>query len=667
LLLWHSIIDLRIPIRSQLTAIIYEKSLRRKHITAAKRDQSRQRSLDGGGAPPKSDSEDGATDKKSQRAVINLVGLDANRIAHFSLIQYMFPTSALRLFISTWFLIYLLGWVPILLGFLSAAFIMPINYILSKILFATGQRLMKIRDQKLELMNDALQGIRQIKFSALEWQWENRILSLRDKEMATLWEYFRSTIVFEACWTAAPIILAITSLGSYAWIHGTITPSTAFTSLGILSTLDFTVSMMPTILRLGIDCWVSLGRIEKYLDGPELGKTRHDGVEICFDAACLAWPANDDAGTDPARFVLRDVSLTFPLGELSVIVGKTGSGKSMLLAALLGEADLLSGSISFPSPPTIHEHQGDWILPAAVAYVGQIPWIENATLKNNILFGLPFVSERYKQTLTACALNKDLQGLPNGDDTELGVNGVNLSGGQKWRVAVARAVYSRAGILIMDDIFSAIDATVGREILEGCLLGSLCEGRTRILATHHLGLVQKHTKLIVGLAEGSVQYAGPASGLGEEVALERIKRLDVDDSDSQGPQGVEGMESAVKTVEMKAPRKFVEDESRQKGSVKGRIYAIYMNASGGWIIWALFAAWYLSYEGTLIGMFTSHTASTFSVAKTPLYRCLTLFGSTVLGFEALDKPRGSFKQTVTNNFWQLRKRLLPRPTGVYPP
>jgi ABC-type multidrug transport system fused ATPase/permease subunit len=167
----------------------------------------------------------------------------------------------------------------------------------------------------------------------------------------------------------------------------------------------------------------------------------------------------------------------------SVICGKTGCGKSLLLASILGESDVIAGSIKLPAKQSSVEE--DWIDHSLVAYVAQIPWTENATIRDNILFGLPYLQERYEQVIWACALEKDIEIMPDGELTEVGANGINLSGGQRWRITYARALYSRAGTLVLDDIFSAVDAHVGRHILEHGLLGPLAEGRTRILATHH--------------------------------------------------------------------------------------------------------------------------------------------------------------------------------------
>lgn len=185
--------------------------------------------------------------------------------------------------------------------------------------------------------------------------------------------------------------------------------------------------------------------------------------------------------------MLRDVNVSFPPGELSVVSGKTGTGKSLLLAGILGEVDVLQGKINVPRPPEPKDRHDElatrdnWIIPSSIAFVAQIPWIENASIKDNILFGLPFDEYRYKKVLEVCALKKDLDILTDGEKTEIGANGINLSGGQRWRVTFARALYSRAGILVLDDIFSAVDAHVGRFIFEKGLTGRLNTAR-RILA-----------------------------------------------------------------------------------------------------------------------------------------------------------------------------------------
>jgi len=391
----------------------------------------------------------------------------------------------------------------------------------------------------------------------------------------------------------------------YAWMNGVLLPSVAFVSLGVFKALEVTLSVVPELTTDLLDCWISINRIEGYLNSPEVTPISKDSDEISFDNVSIAWPA-DEGVAEEDKFVLRNINVTFPEGELSVISGKTGTGKTLMLAAILGEVDMLGGTLYVPISPPLsdrHDHKANkdnWIIPKAIAYVAQIPWIENASIKDNITFGLPYDEERYRKTVEVCALTKDLEMLTDGENTEIGANGINLSGGQKWRVTLARAVYSRAGILVLDDIFSAVDAHVGRHIFDKCLNGELAAGRTRILVTHHVGLCEPKTKYLVELGDGGVLSSGLLSELREEGTLERIKskepsseEIEIDGMDTAVNSDTDGESAQVNTdgsplkrVPSKSTaRKFVEEESREQGAVHKRVYLTYLHDSGGWLYW----------------------------------------------------------------------------------
>jgi ABC-type methionine transport system ATPase subunit len=193
--------------------------------------------------------------------------------------------------------------------------------------------------------------------------------------------------------------------------------------------------------------------------------------------------------------------------------------------------------------------------------------------------------------------------LTDGENTEIGANGINLSGGQRWRVTFARALYSRAGILVLDDIFSAVDAHVGRYIFENGLTGELGMGRTRILVTHHVALCKSKTKYIVELGDGTIENSGLVQELEEDGTLEHIisheetsEQVERDEDstavNSEDSSDVENTEPLKKVDSKKStPKKFVQEESREKGRVKTKIYLDYLKSSGGVPFWsfALFA------------------------------------------------------------------------------
>jgi len=274
-----------------------------------------------------------------------------------------------------------------------------------------------------------------------------------------------------------------------------------------------------------------------------------------------------------------------------------------LLAAIIGEAEIVSGRIYRPKiAPDNHLNDRlasstNWIIPSATALVAQIPWIENTSLKSNILYGLPYIDSRLSKVLEACALAKDLEMLPDGVETEIGANGINLSGGQRWRITLARALYSRAGILILDDIFSAVDAHVGRHILLNALEGELSDGRTRILVTHHIQLVRPFASYIVELGtngsieSSEVQLPSKVSKFQENlVPIDATGSDDLRDVSLAGPSLIE-----------QEPKKFVENEKREEGRVKWAVYKRYARAFGGWTYGSLTVGLFIFSSFTTLG------------------------------------------------------------------
>ena len=490
---------------------------------------------------------------------------------------------------------------------------------------------MKYRDIKMAVVTEALQGIRQIKFSALEHNWYEKIMDTRRKELATQWRVFVFDTLLISVWIFNPVMLAGVALSVYAVINKGLSASVAFTTISVFEAIEMTLAVLPELFTDLIDAKVSAGRIQKYLESAEKGDTTIDGDHISFKDATIAWPS-DDVADEEEQFQLKNLNIDFPKHELSVISGKTGSGKSLLLASVFGEADCLAGQLVVPRAPPSNERYdaqatpATWYIDAAIAFVAQIPWIENATIRDNILFGLPYHPSRYKKVLHACALEKDLEMLEDGEMTDIGANGINLSGGQKWRVSFARALYSRAGTLVLDDIFSAVDANVGRHLFEEALTGELGQGRTRILVTHHVALCLPKTKYSVLLGDGTVKHAGTIEELRrtgnlkdildhdveeqarkEEEELERQNTLTVDDGGgalqkmfshqsrnrrpsamSDAGRGELQRKKSHATIEdgkQAPPKKFTEEEGRATGSIKWAVYAEYIRACGGFAYW----------------------------------------------------------------------------------
>ncbi len=502
-----------------------------------------------------------------------------------------------KLILAGGFAVSLMGWTPVLSGLAAGCMMVPVSTMLSKRYTSLHFGLMKYRDGKAHLLTEALQGMRQIRYSALEQHWEKKILASRNEELRQYWRValWQCLVVFIV--NLGPLLLASVTFSIYVFMNGThIRASIIFTSLGLFDQLDEAVALLPLLQMYLLEAWTSAVRLEKYFNQSDKEPVSEPGNAIAFDNATVAWPRIEDAdiraaGEEEERreahSMLRDATLDFPIGKLSVITGKTGSGKSLLLAALLGEVKLLSGTIRMPPLPQFddsaeHIPESEWIIPQLTAFVSQTPWIEGGTVKENIVFGVPFVADRYRRVLAACALEKDIELLVDGDETEVGPKGVTLSGGQRWRVALARALYSRAGILVLDDVLSAVDAHVGRLIVEEALTGVLARGRTRILATHHAELVLPHASYLVLLNSGAVESAelfSPAAM--QDVVAEESEPGTTSTPPDETSAGVQDGQSASATP--KKSRK--EEEQRETGRVKWEVYKAYYKASGGAVPW----------------------------------------------------------------------------------
>ncbi|TMW67960.1 hypothetical protein Poli38472_007632 [Pythium oligandrum] len=272
-----------------------------------------------------------------------------------------------------------------------------------------------------------------------------------------------------------PVFVSIASFGVYSVVlHRELTPAIVFTSLSLFQMIQAPLRNFPSVFTRLIQSKIALERVAKFLDMSEINS---DNIISIEDASAdeyikknvIVSVENATFGWDESSMVLRDVNLEIKPGEFYVVHGTVGCGKSSLCSALLGEMIKKSGQV---------------YVGGTVAYCSQQAWIQNMTVRENILFGKPYDRKKYEKVLDACALTKDLASLASGDQTEIGERGVNVSGGQKARIALARACYSDASIYILDSPLSAVDAIVQNEIFNKCLLG-LLRHKTIILVTHN--------------------------------------------------------------------------------------------------------------------------------------------------------------------------------------
>ncbi|KAL3759959.1 hypothetical protein ACHAWU_000582 [Discostella pseudostelligera] len=297
-----------------------------------------------------------------------------------------------------------------------------------------------------------------------------------------------------------------------------------------------------------------------------------------------------------SRIALKNISCSIERGSLVAVVGPVGCGKSSFLSAILGEMEAIGGSKVY-MPPRSGEAAQDNV----ISYCSQSPWVINDTLRGNILFGRLYDEARYELVVQACALLDDIAVLPAGDMTEIGERGINLSGGQKARVALARAMYSRESqLILLDDPLSAVDAHVGEHLFNEAITGEVCKGATRVLVTHHVHFLPRCDSVIV-LEKGMIKHAGKYHDLVSmgvdfagaiDIAKKEKSESDNETEDKANGDGADGKHSGggdesgkgedTSNAEKlkKAGEKLVEDEEKNEGSVEGSNYAHYAKAGG---------------------------------------------------------------------------------------
>jgi ABC-type multidrug transport system fused ATPase/permease subunit len=535
------------------------------------------------------------------------------------------------------FLYKLLG-VSSLIGLLVSCIFLPLNHFAGKVVVKAQDGLMESRDERVALMNEILGAIRMLKFMAWERSFEKKAMKVRAKELRFQRMNYLIETVFSAIWEGSPLLVTLISFWHFAvWRNQTLSPSIAFTSISVFNEMRFALNALPETFINMLQSLVSLRRIERYLQGAEITPVPSldsSSQLISMTSATLSWPqarsvsvpsasesAASSATSTPARkFMLVDISAEFPAGELSLICGKLGAGKTLFLLSLLGEADVLTGQVLCPrSPPdslaafaTDTFTSEDWIVPG-LAYVPQAAWLRNASIKDNILFSLPYNEERYRKTLEVTALLNDLEVLEDGDESEIGERGVNLSGGQKARVSLARAVYSRASVLLLDDVLSAVDAHTAQHLYTECLKGDLMRGRTVILVSHHVALCAPGAAYVVALDNGRLSFAGPSSEfLGSAVMETLVQSKTQEAEDPEDPEAIADEKaepgpssetaSTITAVandsnqtkdKKKGPRKLVEEEKRAVGRVSANIWMTYIKAVGTAPYWLIFVVLHL--------------------------------------------------------------------------
>ncbi|KAI5959813.1 YCF1 [Candida pseudojiufengensis] len=445
--------DLGMKIKSSLTATVYNKSL-------VLSNESKQESSTGD--------------------IVNLMSVDVQRLQDLVQNLQVIWSGPFQIIICLYSLHDLIGnsmWA----GVAIMLIMIPLNAIIARTQKKLQKTQMKYKDKRSRLINEILNNIKSLKLYGWEQPYLQRLNYVRnDLELNNLKKMGIFMAVSNFTWNLAPFLVSCSTFGVFVLTQKrSLSTDLVFPALSLFNLLSFPLAVVPMVITNIVEAQVAVNRLTKYLTSSELQNNavlkqkpvdQIGDVAVSIKNGTFLWSKSKKEQN--YKVALSNINLSAKKGKLDCIVGKVGSGKSSIIQAILGDLYKLDGEV---------------ILHGKVAYVAQIPWIMNGSVRENILFGHKYDPEFYNHVLKACALTVDLAILTKGDQTEVGEKGISLSGGQKARLSLARAVYARADVYLLDDPLSAVDEHVGKHLVDHVLgPNGILKSKCKILATNNI-------------------------------------------------------------------------------------------------------------------------------------------------------------------------------------
>ncbi|KHJ45282.1 ABC transporter, ATP-binding protein [Trichuris suis] len=542
--------------------------------------------------------------------IINLISVDARNIVIFCRCFHDLWSVPFQVSVAL-FLLYKQVGLASTVSLGIALFVLVPVYFIAKKMASLYAQLVNAKDRRVMLVNEAIHGMQTLKLNVLEDIYEERIQQLRREEVKYLKrrKYIDALSVY--IWATTSLLMATFTFVVFVLLGNRLTASKVFTSLSLCYLMFTPLINLPWFINCFYETWISIKRIagflsteavslELYYEKPTSeGKSYFiwQGKNSFFRTVpdqSIALALNKVGASWEGNATIRDITFSVKQGDLVGIYGPVGSGKSSLLHAILGEVSKCSGSV----------YVRDW--KDGIAFVCQDPWLSNSTIRDNIVFGKEFDGHLYSTVIDACALRPDLIRLPQGDQTLVGERGRALSGGQRARVALARAVYQNKPVYLLDDPFSAVDKNVANVIFDACILGCL-RSKTVLLVTHKLDFLRRVDKIIFITKNGTATFGSPESVLPlipAEMSVTASKR---DENDEALDFQVSNVQQMDDLCYKSAEEREEEKEDKEIGLVKFSVYKSYVRCLGCWMFIAIVLAfilmqssrnasdWYLSY------------------------------------------------------------------------
>ncbi|KAJ0989297.1 hypothetical protein J5N97_007653 [Dioscorea zingiberensis] len=522
----------------------------------------------------------------SSGEIMNYITVDAYRIGEFPYWFHQTWTTSLQLSIALIILYNAVG-LATLAAFAVIVLTVICNAPLAKLQHKFQTKLMEAQDERLKAMSEAFVNMKVLKLYAWETHFKKVIEGLRSVECKWLSAFqLRRAYNILLFWTTPVLVSTATFLSCYL-LDVPLNPSNVFTYVATLRLVQDPVRSIPDVIGVVIQAKVAFSRIVRFLDAPELQNghvnrkcTSELGQPIIINSCGFSWDDN------VSKQALRNINLDVYPGEKVAICGEVGAGKSTLLAAILGEIPKVEGAIQ---------------VCGRIAYVSQTAWIQTGTVRDNILFGSPMNSQRYKETLETCSLVKDIEMLPFGDLTEIGERGVNLSGGQKQRIQLARALYQDADMYLLDDPFSAVDAHTASSLFNDYVMGALST-KTVLLVTHQVDFLPAFNCILL-ISDGEILRAASYNELlasskefqdlvnahKETVGTERLENVTSQKGTRSSRREITHSfnDDQQNSAKMSGVDQLIKKEERETGDTGLKPYLLYLNQNKGFLYTSL--------------------------------------------------------------------------------
>ena len=628
---------------------------------------------------------------------------------------------------------------------------------------------MKTSDLRMKVTTEMINNLKVIKLNAWDDIALKKIQEARGEELNALNSRYYITTISQTLLWLAPIAMSVASIGLYQYLNDEFIIEDIFTSLGIFTSFQGLIKILPNTLDIFVETLISLKRIENFLVLPEVDdsnitkyddNTMKNNIALQISNGNFTWNKNyidknkkiidinpnkkendeekdkknrkkipkrrtcielnkldlkkkneffssdeseeeeknkniksnkniedqnddnknineeDDSSEEDALsangsehnlnikkiYALKNINFTVKEGEFVCIIGEVGSGKSSLIQALLNNMIILN------------KEESHVVLNGSISYVPQEAWIQNDTVKNNILFYLPFDSERYNKILDICELYPDLNSLIGGDMTEIGEKGINLSGGQRARINIARALYSNKDIYIFDDPISALDANVGKNIVKNCIVNYL-EDKTRILITHALQHVYYADKIYY-IRKGRIIWEGDYKSL--------LKQEFFSEFQQKVNRNIKRRKTVLSTKEIninKVPtynefkesgvvKKLIREEKKEVGIIKSKVFLLFFSYIGGFLtcflLFLVLCIWQSLKIGSdlWLGYWGEHQKEKSNIYFFGIYALIS-FSSTLFNYLRTRLITSGSLKCSTNLHFKMITSLLKAPINLF--